>query len=153
MRFNKARRLNRRGEGLVEIECQQQGRRIYFSTHVYLRPGQWQRGSVVGCDQAESLNYALWRMVQDVERVELEYIKRGTDVTLPMLREAIRAKISPAARLRDFGMEVVSQSDRKEQTKQNYQTLLNDLDRFRRNILITDVDYQRYSASRQEPQS
>lgn len=140
--WNKARRLNRRGEGLVEIECQQQGRRIYFSTHVYLRPGQWQRGSVVGCDQAEPLNYALWRMVQDVERVELEYIKRGTDVTLPMLREAIRAKISPAARLRDFGMEVVSQSDRKEQTKQNYQTLLNDLDRFRRNILITDVDYQ-----------
>ncbi len=36
--FNRSRRLNQRGEGLIQIECCQQKRRIYFSTHVYVKP-------------------------------------------------------------------------------------------------------------------
>ena len=30
--YNRSHRLNRLGEGLVEIECSQLGRRIYFTT-------------------------------------------------------------------------------------------------------------------------
>lgn len=36
--YNRARRLNKRGEGLIEIECTQQKRRIYFTTHTYVKP-------------------------------------------------------------------------------------------------------------------
>lgn len=140
--FNRSNRLNRLGEGLVEIECSQSGRRIYFSTHTYVVPGQFFRGAIVNTPNAEGLNYALYKMIQDVELVELEYIKRGVEVNLPMLKEAVRAHISPAAKISDFGVQVVEQSDRKRLTKQNYQTLLNNLERFRRGSLITDIDYQ-----------
>ena len=36
--YNRSCRLNKRGEGLIEIECTQQKRRIYFTTHVYVKP-------------------------------------------------------------------------------------------------------------------
>lgn len=140
--FNRSHRLNRSGEGLIEIECSQCGRRIYFSTHTYVFPGQFCRGAIVNVPNAQGLNFALYRMIQDIERVELEYIKRGVEVTLPILKEAVRAHISPAAKISEFGMQVVEQSDRKHLTKQNYQTLLNNMEKFRRGSLITDIDYQ-----------
>ena len=87
-------------------------------------------------------NYALRRMVWEVEQVELEYLKRGQRVTLPMLAEAVRSNVNPAAKLRDFAESMLQGDDRKELTKQNYRTLLNDIDRFRPNTYLTDVDYQ-----------
>lgn len=140
--YNRSHRLNRFGEGLVEIECSQSGRRIYFTTHTYVIPGQFCRGAIVNAPNAQGLNFALYRMIQDIERVELEYIKRGVEVTLPMLKEAVRAHISPTAKISEFGMQVVEQSDRKHLTKQNYQTLLNNMEKFRRGSLVTDIDYQ-----------
>ena len=140
--FNRARRLNKRGEGLIEIECSQQKRRIYFTPHTYVPPGNFAHGSVIDLVNAESLNYALCMMMRDVERVELEYIKRGVEVQLPMLKEAVRSNISPAAKLNEFGAQVVEQSDRKNLTKLNYQTLLNNIERFRKGTLVTDIDYQ-----------
>ena len=140
--FNRSYRLNKRGEGLIEIECTQQKRRIYFSTHVYVKPENFSHGAVIETPNADSLNYVLYKMVQEVEQVELEYIKRGVEVHLPMLKEAVRSHISPAAKLADFGIKVVEQSERKNLTKLNYQTLLNNIEKFRKGALITDVDYQ-----------
>lgn len=140
--YNRARRLNKRGEGLIEIECTQMKRRIYFTTHTYVKPENFAGGAVAGTPNADSLNYALCLMMQEVERVELEYIKKGVEVNLPMLKDAVRSHISPAAKLRDFGLQVVEQSERKNLTKLNYQTLLNNIERFRKNALVTDVDYQ-----------
>ena len=60
--FNRARRLNRRGEGLVQIECQQGKRRIYFSTGVYLEPKYWRDGMVVEHELSNDLNIILRRM-------------------------------------------------------------------------------------------
>lgn len=139
--YNRSCRLNKRGEGLIEIECSQLKRRIYFSTHTYCRPSDFRNGAVVGRN-ADGLNYALYKMIQEVESVELEYIKKGVEVHLPMLREAIRSHISPAAKVTDFGSQVVEQSERKNLTKLNYQTLLNNMERFRKGTLVTDIDYQ-----------
>ena len=140
--FNRAHRLNQRGEGLIEIECTQQKRRIYFSTHTYVYPQNFMKGAVIDSPNAESLNYALYMMIQDIERIELEYIKRNVEVNLPLLKEAVKAHISPAAKLTDFGTQVVEQSERKKLTKLNYQTLLNNIERFRKGTIITDIDYQ-----------
>lgn len=140
--LNRSGRLNARGEGLVQIECEQYGRKIYFSTRTYVRPDQWHRGLVVDNELADGLNFCLYKQIQEIERIELEYIKRGVSVTLPMMKEAVRSHLSPGARLSDFGSEVVSQSDRKNLTKLNYKTLLNNLERFRKGVLITDIDYQ-----------
>lgn len=140
--WNRSGCLNQRGEGLVQIEAEQQGRKAYFSTHTYLKPEQFARGCVVNTDLADGLNYALFSMIREVEDVELEYIKKGVEVTLPILKEAVKAHLSPSAKLTDFGKEVVSNSERQLLTKQNYRTLFNNLERFRPGVLITEIDYQ-----------
>lgn len=141
MVFNRARRLNRRGEGLVQIECQQGKRRIYFSTGVYLEPKYWRDGMVVEHELSNDLNIILRRMKIDLERVELDFMKRDVKVTLPMLREAVKTKTAPSAKLTDFGRAVISQSDRRDVTKANYRTLFNDLDKFRRGVRVDEADY------------
>ena len=139
--FNRSRRLNRKGEGLVQIECQQGVRRIYFSTKVYIEPCYWRDGMVVDHELATDLNVILRRQRIDIERVELDFMKRDIRVTLPMLREAVKSKTAPSAKLTDFGRNVISQSDRRDVTKANYRTLLNDIDRFRRGIRVDECDY------------
>lgn len=140
--FNRSGRTNKRGEGLIEIECSQMNRRIYFSTHTYVLPGQFSAGRIINSDIADDLNYALFKMIQDVEMIELEYIKKGADVNLPTLKEAVRSNISPSAKIIDFAAQVVNQSERKNLTKLNYQTLLNNIEKFRKGALVTDIDYQ-----------
>lgn len=140
--WNHARRLNKRGEGLVQVECQQAGRRIYFSTGIYLEPGHWEHGRVVDHELANDLNVILRRMRIDIERVELDFLKRDIRVTLPMLREAVKANTTPTAQLVDFGREVIQQSDRREVTKQSYRTLFNEIEAWRRGVRVDEVDYQ-----------
>lgn len=140
--WNHARRLNKRGEGLVEIEMQQERRRRYISTHTYLQPEHWKDGQVTGTPDDAGRNYALRRMMWEVEQVELEFLKRGRVVALPTLADAIRTNVNPAARLRDFVNQMMQESDRKAVTKQNYMTLVNDIDRFRPGTYLNDIDYQ-----------
>lgn len=139
--WNHARRLNKRGEGLVEIEIQQGTRRRYLSTHTYLLPENWSNGWVVGTPDDNARNYALRRMMWEVEQVELEFLKHGQRVTLPLLLDSFKSNVNPAAKLRDFGLMMIEDGKRKELTKSNYRTLLNDIDRFRPNTYLTDIDY------------
>ena len=139
--FNRSGRLNRKGEGLVQVECQQGSRRIYFSTKVYLEPQHWSNGMVVDHELASDLNVILRRMRIDIERVELDFMKRDIRVTLPMLREAVKSNTAPSARLTDFGRAVIEQSDRRDVTKANYRTLMNDIDKFRRGVRVDECDY------------
>lgn len=140
--WNRSGSLNQRGEGLVQIEAEQQGRKAYFSTHTYLKPEQFARGCVVNTDLADGLNFALYSMIREIEDVELDYIKKGVDVNLPLLKEAVKSHLSPSAKLTDFGNEVVTQSERNILTKQNYKTLFNNLEKFKAGMRVTDIDYQ-----------
>ena len=56
-----------------------------------------------------------------------------------MLKEAVRAQLSPSAKLTDFGLEVINASERNEVTKKNYRTLFNNLERFRSGIRVADI--------------
>ena len=89
--WNRSGCLNQRGEGLVQIEAEQQGRKVYFSTHTYVLPEHFAHGCIINTQLADSLNYALFSMIREVEDVELEYIKKGVEVTLPILKEAVKA--------------------------------------------------------------
>jgi len=139
--FNRSGRLNRKGEGLVQVECQQGKRRIYFSTKVYLEPKYWRCGMVVDHELSADLNVILRRMRIDIERVELDFMKRDVKVTLPMLREAVESNTAPSAKLTDFGRSVIAASDRRDVTKANYRTLMNDIDKFRRGVRVDECDY------------
>lgn len=140
--WNHARRLNKRGEGLVQIEIQQGTRRRYLSTHTYLPPDNWHNGWVTGTPDDNARNFMLRRMMWEVEQVELEYIKKGMRLSLPALMDAVRQNVNPAARLRDFIDAMLQDGQRRNTTKQNYRTLMNDIDRFRPGTYLNDLDYQ-----------
>ena len=78
----------------------------------------------------------------DIERIELDFLKRDIRVTLPMMKEAMKANSTPTAQLVDFGRTVIQQSSRREVTKQSYRTMLNDIDQWRHGVRVDEVDYQ-----------
>ena len=140
--WNRSGCLNQRGEGLIQIEAEQQHRKIYFSTHTYVIPENFAHGCVVNLENADGLNYALYSMIREIEGIEVEYVKMGVEVSLPLLKEAVKSHLAPAAKLTAFGNEVVVNSDRNMLTKQNYITLFNNIERYKPGVLISEIDYQ-----------
>ena len=139
--FNRAARLNLSGKGLIEIECRQSGRRIYFSTNTYVNPDQWRHGMVINHPLAESLNHSIWISLLDIQKIELEYLKRGVYLSLPALKHAVREKTKPTATLVEFGNEIIDSSERKQATRLRYKTLFRNIERFRSGVLVADIDY------------
>lgn len=39
--YNRKKRLNAEGKALLQVEAYLKGKRIYFSTNIYLTPKQW----------------------------------------------------------------------------------------------------------------
>lgn len=39
--YNRKKQLDNQGKALVQIEAYLSGRKSYFSTHIYLKPDQW----------------------------------------------------------------------------------------------------------------
>lgn len=139
--FNRAARLNMSGKGLIEIECRQSGRRIYFSTNTYVGTDQWKHGRVINHPLADGLNHSIWMSLLDIQRVELEFLKRGVYLSLPALKNAVRAKIKPTATLVEFGNEIINGSERKQTTIAGYRTLFRNIEKFRAGVLVADIDY------------
>lgn len=139
--FNRAHRLDRQGLGLVQIELLQQGKRAYFSTRIHIAPHQWNHGVVVNHPMADEYNFVVNDYKTRLERMEIDYLKRGVYPSLSMMRRAVRESAAPSSTFIDFARSVVQASDRKERTRAGYQTLFNNLEKFRRGVLLSDVDY------------
>lgn len=134
-------RLNKRQEGLIQIEMLQGNKRIYVSTKTYVKKGQFANGMVVNRTNADKLNFYLFSLIDEIETIELQMIYNGTDYTAASVREAYRKHAAPSATIREFGTETVSVSDRKKNTKQNYATLFNSIDKFKKNVALSDIDF------------
>lgn len=141
--WNRSGKLNKRGEGLVQVELEQNKRRIYISTHTYIPNGMWEGGMVSEQHPlAARLNAALIRMKIECERIELDYISRGVYPTLHMIREAIRENMVPGAKLADFIKSMMKAGTRKEHTRLSYITLLNSIEEWHKGMYVSDIDYQ-----------
>lgn len=144
--WNRSGRLNNRGEGLVQIEMEQNGHRMYLSTHTYVASGMWECGLVSERHPlCSGLNTSLLTQVMECERVELDYIRQGVSPSLAMVRDAIREKMAPGAKVYDFIKSMMETGNRKENTRLGYMTLANSLERWRKGMLLTDVDFQTIS--------
>lgn len=139
--FNRCGRLNKRGEGLIQIECLLDGRRAYFSTHVYVLPSQFVNGKICNHPLEADYNYIICDIMHSIEKVEIDYLKKGVSPTLEMLKSAIKESSSPSAKFIEFGRSIISSSERKELTKSGYETLFNNIDKFKKGVLLSDVDY------------
>ena len=89
--YNRKKHLNKEGKALVQVEAYQERRRMYFSTKVYLTPGQWdkRRQLVRNHPQAEALNRLLHDSMNRMEGCELALWRPGRQVSLEMLRDAM----------------------------------------------------------------
>ena len=139
--FNRAARLNLSGKGLIEIECRQAGKRVYFSTHTYVEPGQWERGRIISHPLADELNHSIAVCMYDIQRIELDYLSRRVYISLQTLKLAFKDRIRPSASLTEFGFEIVRASVRKASTIEGYGTLFRNIEKFRSGLLVSDVDY------------
>ena len=62
--WNRKGQLNGDGRALVQMECLLQGRRVYFSTKVYLESGQWDGHYV--CRSQRHYRHGIVRSVRQV---------------------------------------------------------------------------------------
>lgn len=59
--YNRKKRLDSQGKALVQVEAYLLGKKAYFSTHIYIKPDQWNSRKSIICNHphAEELNYML----------------------------------------------------------------------------------------------
>lgn len=129
--YNREKHLNSNGKALVQIEAYQNGRRIYFSTHIYLNPNQWnaRKRLVVRHPEADSLNYMLHELVMNIEHKEMELWRKERCVTLDTLKTAL--KTGSRKSFIQFVEEEIASSSRKKSTRNNLTSTLKLLSSFK----------------------
>lgn len=141
--YNRKKQLNRQGKALIQIEAYLNKQKIYFSTHIYVHPEQWddRRKQIIAHPQDEELNRMIDESVLRLQWKELEYWKQGKVVSLNLLKpqETESEPVSPE--LIVFGRKVIAQSWRKESTKRNLNTTLDILQIFRPSLRCNELTY------------
>lgn len=122
--YNRDKHLNSDGKALVQIEAYQSGKRVYFSTHIYLTPKQWsaKKGLVVRHPEADSLNYMLQELIMNIEHKEMELWRKGQNVTPEILKMALKTDRKES--FIHFIEEEISSSSKKESTRNNLTSTL-----------------------------
>lgn len=141
--YNRKKRLNKQGKALVQVEAYLERRKIYFSTHIYIFPEQWdsKRMLIVSHPQGEELNRMIHEFILNLQTKELEYWKQGKPVSLSILKRESEKKITEVSRFLPFSRKWVEQSLRKETTKYNMKTTLDILQAFRPSLSFEDLTY------------
>ena len=142
--YNRKRALNRRGMALVQVEAYQYGRKRYFSTHIYLKPEQWdaRRKRVRNHPNAEALNRRLSEQLSDMEQRELRLWRQGRQVSPELLKEEAGITSCNETSFTDFMEREVRQAAVKESTRRNLFSTLRLLRAFRPRILFADLTFE-----------
>lgn len=140
--YNRDKHLNSDGKALVQIEAYQSGRRVYFSTHIYLTPKQWsaKKGLVVHHPEADSLNYMLQELIMNIEHKEMELWRKGQNVTPEILKTALKTDRKES--FIHFVEEEISSSSKKESTRNNLTSTLKLLSLFNPKLEFDGVNSQ-----------
>lgn len=139
--FKKSGRLNKENKGLVELEARQGTKRKYFSTKIYVEEGQFKNGYIINHPLEKDYNYYLYTLRIEYEKIELDYLKQGVCINLDMLKNAIKEHSAPSAKFIEFGKEIVNSSSRKEHTKESYKTFFRNIQIFKKDVLLSEIDY------------
>ena len=140
--YNRAKHLNAEGKALLQIEAYLSGKRMYFTTHIYLAPKQWseKKKQVVHHRDAEALNYLIRELQMDLEHRKMELWRSGREVTLEALKPANEAKESST--FIRFVKEEIASAPHKESTQKNRMTTLKLLSDFKPKLQFEEVDVQ-----------
>lgn len=138
--YNRKNGLNAQGTALLQIEAYMRRRKVYFSSHIYLAPNQWdeKQGMITNHPNAEALNYMLQDFVIRLEQKEIELWKNGCEVTLERLKEEMDA--SGGLVFQRFVQENIQSSPGKASTRKNKQSTLTLLSQFRPGVSFRGVN-------------
>lgn len=141
--FNRKKRLNRNGMALVQIEAYLSRKKMYFSTKVYLKPEQWdsKRRMVKNHPNANGLNRMLYEHIAAIEQAELVLWQQGKPMTLGLLKNSIEKPETNDRSFISFYKDEVASSSLKESTKLNHLSTLELLQKFKKNVLFTDLTF------------
>lgn len=141
--YNRKKRLNKQGLALVQVEAYQGNRKKYFSTHVYLKPEQWdsQRMVVRKHPNRHSLNRFLRDYLAEIERMELELCRQGKPVSLETIKYFVRKGGSQQSFLAFYEKEL-EEGGLKESSRRNHRSTLALLRAFRSEILFPELTYE-----------
>ncbi len=140
--FNRKKCLNAQGKALLQIEAYLEKKKIYFSTHIYLKPEQWdnKRKVIRKHPHAKELNYMLMEQIIKLEQKELNIWKSGKEVTLLMLKD--NALPIHAESFIAFADVEIKHSPNKESTKKNRNTTLQLMKEFRSELTFDEINLQ-----------
>ena len=140
--FNRSGRLNRNNEGLLAIEVSSSKGTRHLSLKRYVRKEQFHNGVIINHESAKELNILISNEKARYESIHTNFlILNGRYPSLDEFVSCIKESASQSAKLRDFCETVMNDSDRKSSTKDGYVTLMNDIDIFKKNVCVGDVDY------------
>ena len=148
--FNRKKKLNAQGKALLQIEAYLEKRKIYFSTHIYLSPEQWDNKRKLICKHphAEALNYQVKEFLIQLESKELSLWKEGKVISLERLKEEFSTKKDKS--FLDFVTKNIEDSQSKESTKQNLLSTYTLLTKFKNHIDFKELtpefifDFERF---------
>lgn len=140
--FNRNGYVNRKGTREVVIELYQLGSRATINTHIRvttpeLKFGRFQECCPLRVEYTRIIN----EMVLELTRIETEIICSHRECSPRKLREAWKNNLSRSALLSDFSESVIGPSNRKENTKASYFTLVKGLEEFVPGLRIKDINY------------
>lgn len=87
--FNRKKQLNAAGKALIQVEAYLNKQKKYFSTKIYVEPGQWdsKRKMVKNHPNMDELNQYMRDYMAYLERVELDVTQNGKAFSLTYLKE------------------------------------------------------------------
>ena len=139
--YNRKKQLNGQETALVQVEAYLNKRKVYFSTHIYLRPDQWdsRKKIVKNHPNQEALNGMLSEFIIELERKELNLWRQGKTITLNLIKEEFKRHTEDS--FLAFARKEVTDSGKKESTKRNHLTTIALLQSFKSTIEFIDLDY------------
>ena len=138
--FNRKNKLNTHGTALVQVEAYLEGKKVYFSSHIYLRPEQWdsKRQIIKSHPHADILNRMLREFIIKLESKELELWKNGYEVSLNRLKEEFKTKAGTS--FLQFVKMQIGNSQQRASTKRNHMSTYRWLTRFRAGVNFKEID-------------
>lgn len=138
--YNRKNQLNVEGKALLQIEAYLERRKVYFSTHIYLTPDQWddKKKLIKQHPNAEALNYKVREFIFALEEKELSIWRDGRFITLQGLKDEFHSKTTRS--FLSFVKDDIISSQAKESTKRNRLTTYMLLSKFRSHIEFKDLN-------------
>jgi len=124
---------------LLQVEAHLGKKKIYFSTHIYLKPEQWngKKELIVNHIHSDALNYMLREFILKLEQKELEVWKKGQPISLEIFKEEFQSQAQTS--FLNFIEKEILTSKNKDSTKKNKLSTLTLLSKFRPQTEFNDV--------------